>query len=289
MKVYLVGALIALGIAALIPVTSAHALGLKVAPLEYKSTLKENETQKGFIDVSNPSSQAVTVAVSVQAFRQIDDDGGLEFYDDKQVRAGIKPELPTLELGPREAIRLFFTADSNLLPEGDVFAALFFTTDPKQPRNGVGQLVRVGTLLSLVNKNPGPRKAEITSLSLPFVQLDDTVSGTYTVKNTGPKQSGFFPSVVVSSWPATQSKQVESSLVFGGRERENNFTHSLGYGIHKVSVGYGSSQKSQWVVTIAPWMLVTAALIIVVIGIEFLLLKKRRASARHTPTSTSGK
>jgi hypothetical protein len=227
----------------------------------------------------------------VQAFRQIDDNGGLEFYDDRQAAAGIKPDLATLELGPRQAIRLFFSADSKLLPEGDIYAAIFFTTDPKKPRNGVGQLVRVGTLLSLVNKNPSEHKAQITALSLPFVQMDDQVHGTYRVKNTGPKNSGFYPSVTVSSWPGDKPKQVESSLVFGGRERENDFMYDAGFGIHSVTVSYGDTKKSRWVLNFAPWMVVAFFMIILIIGIELMLLKKRRfkrsqsIGKNNTPTS----
>ena len=277
----IVGVMVAGMLSSFTPATSS-ALGLKVAPLEYKATLKENEKKQGFIDVSNPSSKPVLVGISVQAFKQIDDDGGLQFYDDELISAGIKPDLPSVELGPREAARVFFTIDSKALPEGDVFAAVFFTTDPKQPQNGVGQLVRVGTILSLVNKNPGSRKAEITAFSLPIVQLTSQVSGTYRVKNTGPEGSGFYPTVEVSSWPGGKKKQVESSLVFGGRERSNDFKYDLGYGIHRVEAVYGSSSKSQWIISVAPWMLVATMLVIAVIGIELLLLKRRRKS--HTPS-----
>lgn len=269
----------------------ASALGLKVAPLEYKSSLKEGERKQGVVDVSNPSTQAVKVAVSVQAFRQIDDNGGLQFYDDTQISAGIKPELQTLELGPREAIRLAFTIDGSVLPEGDIFAAIFFTTEPVQPRNGVGQLVRVGTLVSLVNKSPGQRSAKVSDLNLPFVQLDSTAKGTYHITNTGSTKSGFYPTVHVSSWPGGETQHIQSSLVFGGRERSNDFSYATGYGLHLVEVSFGGSKKSQWVVTVAPWMLVTVLLIVLLIGIELLLLKKRRKSRKKLPSkpaSTSG-
>lgn len=255
---------------------SVSALGLKIAPLEYKSMLADKERKRGFIDVSNPSGQPVSVIITVQAFRQIDNNGGLQFYEDKQIQSGITPELTTIEIGPREAVRIAFTIDGSQLPEGDVYAAIFFTTDPKQPRNGVGQLVRVGTIFSIVNKTPGERSATVTGLNLPFLQLSDTVGGTYKVKNTGKEGSGFYPGVNVSSWPGNAQTTVESSLVFGGRERSNDFSLRTGYGIYRVDVGFGDSKKSRWVVAIAPWMLIASLLVLVIIGIELLLLKKRR-------------
>lgn len=272
------------------PVNNASALGLKVAPLEYKATLKENGIQQGFVDVSNPSAQSVKVRASVQAFRQIDDNGGLQFYDDEQIAAGVKTDIETFDMGPREATRLYFTVDGKLLPEGDVYAAIFLTTDPTSSHNGVGQLVRVGTILSIVNKTPGERSAKITKINLPFFQLTDTAKGTYAVKNTGTREGGFYPVVTISAWPGGKTKQQDSSLVFGGRERSNDFSYQTGFGIHSVTVEYGDSSQSQWVVLIAPWMMILALFITLIIGIELLLLKRRRAAAKishktTTPTS----
>lgn len=255
---------------------SAQAISLKVAPLEYRASLKENERKQGVVDVSNPAPVAVTVAVSVQAFRQIDNDGGLQFYDDKQVATGVKPELSNFELGPREALRLYFTIDGRSLPAGDVYAGIFFTTAPRQAQNGVGQSVRVGTLLSLVNKAPGSRAADVTGLNLPLLQLGETVKGDYRVKNTGPDGSGFYPAVTVSSWPGDETKRIESSLVFGGRERSNDLALKTGYGIHRVAVAYGDSMKSRWVVMVAPWMVITGSLVVLIVVVELWLLKRRR-------------
>ena len=267
---------------AALPAHETSAIGLKVAPLEYKATLKEDEIQRGFIDVSNPSAQSVTTRITVQAFRQIDDDGGLQFYDNQQISAGVKPELQTLDLGPREAARVFFTIDGKALPVGDVYAAVFFSTDPKTPTNGIGQSVKVGTLLSLVNKNPGSRRAEITQINLSFLQLSGKVTGTYSVKNTGPEGTGFYPKVAISSWPNGKTQQTESSLVFGGRERSNDFKYDIGFGIHRVEVGYGDSKKSQWVIAVPSWLLVVLLLISLIVAIELLLLKKRCKSHKKS-------
>jgi hypothetical protein len=282
-KRLLLGCLALLGLLFVAPPTHAGAMGLKIAPLEYKATLKENERLRGFVDVSNPHAQPVSVQTTVQGFKQIDDDGGLQFFDDERLAAAIKPELSNFELGPREAVRIMFSIDGRALPEGDVFAALYFTTEPPRPSAGVGQSVRVGTILSLVNETPGARKAQVTGLDIPFIQLSETASGSYLIKNTGPAGTGFYPNVTLSSWPGGQAKEQESSLVFSGRERRNDLSLPLGYGIHRVEATFGDSKKGQWVLLIAPWMLVTGLLVAVVIGAELLLLKRRRKSNKKSP------
>lgn len=258
--------------------STASAIGLKVQPLQYKAAVKNGENLQGFIDVSNPSSVAVNVSVSVQGFRQINNDGGLEFYQDERLSAGIRPEQSSLELGSREAIRLYFTIAGKTLPQGDIHAALFFTTEPAQAQSGVGQSVRVGTLLSLVNETPGVRKATLTGFSAPLLQLDDTINGEYRIKNTGPKDTGFYPTVEVTAWPNGSARQVEGSLVFGGRERTNDVTYKTGYGIHRINVKYGQSSASRWVISVAPWMVVLGLFVLVIVAIELLLIKRRRKS-----------
>ena len=279
----LVGALLlAVSLAAsLLVADSVSALGLKVAPLEYKTDLQKGERKQGFIDISNPSHQAVKVRVSVQAFRQINNEGGLQFYDDKQIQLGIKPGLADFELGPREAIRMSFVLDGSNLPKGDVYAALFLTTDVKQPQNGVGQLVRVGTILSIVNDSKGERKAEITGVTLPFLQLGDNVQGSYKVRNTGSANTGFYPTATISGWPSTAAIQHQSSLVFGGRERSNNFTYQASVGFNFVQVGYGTTKQGQWVLVLPAWLLVVLLLIIVIIWVECMLYQKRRRHSKN--------
>lgn len=264
-------------------VPSSSAMALKVAPLEYKTDLKKGEKKSGFIDVSNPTSQAVNVTVSVQAFKQIDDNGGLQFYPEEQIAEGVTTDLKKLELGPREAVRMSFTIDGNKLPQGDVFGAIFFTTEPTQPKNGMGQQVRVGTLLSVVNTTPGYRSAAVVAASVALVQLSSNLQGSYVIKNTG-KSGGFYPEVVISSWPSGEKKTIKGSLVFAGRERQNDFNFDAGYGVHRIEIGYEDSKKTTWAIAVAPWMLVLFAMIVLVVAIEILLLHKRR---RSTPRSDS--
>ena len=99
------------------PVSAAS---LKVAPLEYRTTLKQGEKKKGFIDVSNPTKETVRVRTSAQAFRQIDDNGSLQFFDNEQVSAGVLLDLDEFELGPLEAVRMYFILDSTRCVRGDL-------------------------------------------------------------------------------------------------------------------------------------------------------------------------
>ncbi|HRJ06711.1 MAG TPA: hypothetical protein PK096_01875 [Candidatus Saccharibacteria bacterium] len=270
----------------------AAALSLKVAPLEYRTELSKGEKKKGFIDVSNPTGQTVVVRTSAEGFKQIDDNGSLTFFKSEQIQAGVKLDLKEFTLGPRQALRMYFILDGTKLPPGDVFGAIFFTTTPAKATTGVGQSVRLGTILSVVNGTPGERKADVTSLSVPFLQLDETISGTYSIKNTGDpaKASGFYPEVTVSSWPGGQPKKITGSLVFAGRERENSLRQQLGVGIHRIEVAYGDSKQASWVIAITPWMLVGLTLVLLIVSIELWLFKKRRkivnkaAQKKATPT-----
>ena len=258
---------------------SVHALGLKVAPLDYTVTLQKGEKQKGFIDLSNPTGTTLRVKSSVQAFRQTDDRGSLTFYDNEQVSAGVTPDLDEFELGPREAVRMYFLVDGTKLPKGDVFAAIFFTTVPTKQGAGVTELVRLGTLLSITNGTPGQREAEITDLDVPFIQFGDKLSGTYRVKNTADpeKSTGFYPTVVVSVEPFYQELVQRGRLVFAGRTRENSFELlSSRLGFYKLTAHFGESKKEQWVLAVNGSSLVVCGVIIAAIVAAFLARKKTR-------------
>ena len=258
---------------------SVHALGLKVAPLDYTVSLQKGEKQKGFIDLSNPTGTTLRVKSSVQAFRQTDDRGSLTFYDNEQVSAGIVPDLDEFELGPREAVRMYFLVDGTKLPKGDVFAAIFFTTVPTKQAAGVTELVRLGTLLSITNGTPGQRQAEVADLDVPFIQFGDKLTGSYRVRNTAdPEQStGFYPSVVISVEPFYQEMVQRGRLVFAGRTRENSFElPSSRLGFYKVSAQFGDSKKEQWVLAVNGTSLAVFVVFVAMLIAFFLTRKKTR-------------
>lgn len=247
-----------------------HALSLKMQPLIYQDNLAKGEKKKGFVDISNPTSTTVRLKTSIQAFRQTDDQGSLQFYDDKQVAAGIKPDLDEFELKSHEAIRMYFLIDGAKLPSGDVFGALFVSTEPE---NGVGATssVRLGTLFTLTNGTPSAHNAAITDLQVPFWQFGDTVQGSYRIKNVAKagESTGFFPTVTVAIKPFDQQVQQQGKLIFAGRERENTFQlTSSRIGFYKVSVAYGNSRQSRLVFMITGYwrLLVLSAVALVLLA-----------------------
>lgn len=255
------------------------AIGLKVAPLDYTVVLKKGEKQKGFIDLSNPTAVTLRVKTSVQAFRQTDDRGSLTFYDNELVSAGVKPDLDEFELGPREAVRMYFLVDGTKLPQGDIFAAIFFTTQPTKQGAGVTELIRLGTLLNVTNGTPGQRQAVIDDLEVPFIQFGSEVKGTYRVRNTGDpqKSTGFYPTVVLAIEPFYQELVQRGRLVFAGRARENSFEiPSSRLGFYKISASYGDSRKDQWVLVLDGVSLSIVGLVAAVGTVTFLGWKRTR-------------
>lgn len=270
--------------------STAGATGLKVAPLEYRTTLKKGETKKGFIDASNPTDQTVRIKTSAQAFRQVDDSGSLQFFDHEQIRTGIQLDLDEFELGPREAVRMYFQLDGSKLPSGDVFAAIFFTTEPTKPSVDVGQSIRLGTLFSIVNGTPGPREAEITNLTVPWLQLSDTISGSYSIKNTAdPNQAtGFYPTVQLQAAPLGEAKKQTGKLIFAGITRTNEFSLKVfPLGIYQVSAGYMGSKQSSWVVVASPVAMLVVAVIVILGIVAGRYAWKQRARSAFSSSKSS--
>lgn len=256
-----------------------HASGLKITPLQYRDTLKKGEQKKGSVDISNPTAQTLKVTTSVQAFRQIDDTGRLEFYNDEALTKGVKLDLQSFKLGPREALRMYFLLDGKKLPSGDVYGAIFFTFRQDGPKTGVQQAVRVGTLLSVVNGTPGPREATISALDMPFIQFGTGINGTYSIKNTADEKSntGFYPEVTTKLWPGDYSKKQPSSLLFAGRTRTNSLNFKeIGFGFHKIEVSYKDSSKSAWVFVAEPFTVVVIGVVLLAILVEGGLWLRRR-------------
>lgn len=258
-------------------VTPTYAVSLKLAPLEYRTTLRSGEKQKGYVDVSNPTTETLRVKTSAQAFRQVDDNGTLQFYEDEKFSSGVLLDLDEFDLGPHEAVRMYFILDGSKLPMGDVYGAIFFTTTPTKHTDGVGQAVRLGTLLSVVNGTPGQREAKVVSLNTSFIQIGDTVKGSYAIKNTGDpaKATGFYPVVRTSIWPFGEAKTSKGKLIFAGRTRENDFELKTPLvGFYKVSAAFGSSVQSKWIFVIKPVVVIT--LFVIVLAAWFVLSVRRK-------------
>lgn len=249
-----------------------------MAPLDYRTTLTSGEVKKGFVDISNPDNQTVRVRTSVQAFRQTNNDGVLEFYDSGQLKAGVKLDLDEFDLGPHEAVRMYFLLDGKKLPSGDVFGAIFATTEPQGSENGVGQTVRLGTLLSITNGTPSDRQATITKLSVPWLKLGDTINGSYDIKNTADKNkaTGFYPTVRISAAPLGGHIDQQGKLTFAGITRTNNFQLKIfPLGLFRVSASYQGQSVSHWVLVVSPGALVILFVILLVLFAAHRLYKRR--------------
>ena len=257
---------------------------LSVQPLQYREALQPGERKKAFIDVTNPASQSATVQFSVQGFKQVDNKGGLEFYDDERLQNGIQLDYQEVEIPAYRTLRLYFVVDGAKLPTGDVFAVIFATTRPEQ---GIAApSVRLGTLIMLTNGAPGARDAQIESLAVATVQTGESLRGEVRVKNTAPAKSasGFFPEIKLSVWPFGPTRTVAAPLVYAGNTRAVPFAMpSNQIGIFKVTASYGQSRKEAWVVLVTGvWRWVAVAIAatgaIVILGLAWL--RHRRPSRR---------
>jgi hypothetical protein len=279
------GVIVVLVVIALLHAPAAHAESLRMQPLEYRTVLKVGEKQKGFVDITNPSFNVVKVSMSVQAFRQIDDKGTLQFYDAPQIKDGIVPDLTGFDIGPGQTMRLYFIADGTKLPTGDIFAALFATIQQPEVNTGAMQTIRVGTLLSLVNGTPGPRIAEIIDVSVGFFQFDTKIVGTYSIKNTADpeKATGFYPQTLTAIHPFRTTNKNTSSLIYAGRTRTNSFSiNTARLGFYNVAVSYGDSEKSKWIFIASGMWRWVIILVFIVGGLTaFLIVRYRRQQRRR--------
>lgn len=248
--------------------TDTHAASLKIAPLKYETTLKTGETKKGYVDVSNPEYESVKVTLGVQAFRQIDDDGTLQYYSSAQVSDGIQLDLTSLTLKPRSAMRVYFLLNGNKLPSGDVFAAIFASTEPSG-RSGAEQSVRVGTLIMLSNGTPSSHSADISFLRASWLQVGAGLRATVGVHNTADERTytGFFPDVSVTAQPYSTTT-VQGPLVFAGRTRTVDYKNDGNYfGPVRVIANAGGQPRSAWVFAITGyWMWLFPSIVLAIVA-----------------------
>lgn len=237
-------------ICTLLVVSNATAMpSVTMAPLQYQSQLQKNEVKKGFVDIGNPGNETITMQLQVQAFRQTDDNGSLEFYTDPAYQKAIKLDIETIELKSKEGMRVYFLIDGTKLPKGDVFATIMASTVPKAT-TGAAQSARVGTLLIINNDGTGARQAEITQFSVPWLQVGSGIEAQLSVKNTvntKDKNTGFFPDVIVTTQPYG-SKTVQGPLLFAGRTRAINYSQPGDYfGPIYLKAKVLSSEQGKWI------------------------------------------
>lgn len=226
--------------------TAKAGQALKISPLRYDVVLASGEKKKGFVDVTNPSASPTRVSLSVEAFRQVNNNGDLQFYDDERVRAGILLDYADIVLGARETLHLAFIIDGTKLPSGDMFAAVFATAAPVQ--GAASQAVRVGSLLLIQNGTPSAHHALVESLNAPLLQTKDVLQADFVVKNTSKAEgtTGFSPRIDVTTWPFG-SDSVQGPLLFAGRSRAITYKKQGSFvGIVAITAAVGSSRHTTY-------------------------------------------
>lgn len=272
MKKYLFITMLIIGGMALVHGTSVSAAdNLQIRPLQYREVLDIGQQKKGVVDIANGSDEAVNVALKVQFFKQVSDDGTLQFYDNPDEAAAITLDVTDIELKAKESARIGFTADSSKLPQGDVFGVIFATTKHEGAPQTIVPSVQVGTLLLLQNGKPGPRAAAIADLNLDFFQFSSQVKGSVAVKNParGDQLTGFFPVMKVSVGPWGNETKFEGPLVYAGRTRTFDFSvPSNQFGIFKVTVSANNATQSRYVFLVTGvWrVIVPVAIVLAILG-----------------------
>ncbi|HWT39846.1 MAG TPA: hypothetical protein VN081_01040 [Dongiaceae bacterium] len=211
--------------------TPAAADSLSIAPTEYKASLATGESKKGFVDVVNPAATATEIKLHVQAFRQVDDQGSLQFYDDATIAKGVKLDLTDVTLGPHEGVRVYFLLDGTQLPAGDVFAAIFASTVSASNTVESVPSAQVGTLLLLENGPAPAHHAIISNLSANWLQIGTAISMKMNVTNTDLADGaalGFIPRITFEFKPYSQ-QTVDGPLLFARRTRVVDYSQKGSY------------------------------------------------------------
>jgi hypothetical protein len=208
---------------------------LQVAPLSYHGTLSPGVIESGFVDIANPSDETIDITSNVQGFRQTNTKGDLAFYTDPVLSAAITVGLTNFQLGPRQAVRDVFNIDPTKLPQGGVYAAIFFRTVPTNAASSgnsyVLQSANVGTLLILTNGHASPYRGTITGLSAPFLQVGGGLDGSLGYKNTNQSltAAGFTPALTTTVYPWGRPAALKSGLILPGVTRDFSFSRPGSY------------------------------------------------------------
>lgn len=198
---------------------------IQVSPLKYQDTLAGATSKLGFVDVSNPTDSTISLHSEVEAFRQINLSGDLQFYKDDAITQGITVSATDFQVGPREADRIAFTINPQKMPKGGVYAVIFFSTVPTTSQNNgtiILQSAKAGTLLILDNGGPGKKQGHLSRYDIPLLQIGGGLVGNMQYSNTGPAPGSiaYNPTIGVrASWWGNPSF-VNGPLIFPGNTRE---------------------------------------------------------------------
>lgn len=233
-------------------VAPTHAIGLKLAPLLYNEKLSSGEKKKGFVDISNPNDKDVAFTSEVSAFRQINKNGDLAFYDAPEYLSGIKFDYDKFTLGPRESLRMYFLLDASKLPKGGIYATLFFRTSElnmNPDRTSIQPSSRVGTLLIIDNGGGGVKNSQIEKVNASFFQFGSSVKASADITNVKSNKSlAYFPKIQSKVQPFGLAKEQKGLLVFPGNTRTTPLDIPETYfGLVRLKITSGNSTTYKWV------------------------------------------
>lgn len=222
MRRLILGMLIALAMAA-IPHGAQAAAALKIAPLQYRANIPVDQIQSGVVDVSNPSDGQVEVIAEVQAFRQVDQQGNLQFYDDEALKKAVAIDISNFKLGPREAARISFRLDPRQVGRSGIYGALLFRTAAIDTRGNISTIqssARVGTLL-IIQAGEGTQRGQITAARTPLVQFGNALRTNLDYRNvtSDAKAVAFNPSLKIKGGFWGGAQRSDAGLVMPGTTR----------------------------------------------------------------------
>jgi hypothetical protein len=269
----------------LVPVPAHAALPeLRIAPLEYRQHLDLGRLKTGVIDASNPTGSSMHVQVQVQAFRQLNDRGELQYYDDGRITSAITPAASGFDIGPREAVRTKFTIDPNKLGDGGAYAVIFLRTSDDQTAPGqISTSARVGTLLVLDVGSGGTHTGRLNLDGLPALHLGgSSLPLGYSYANTGhgSKALAFAPQITASTtW--SPPRKLTGPFVFPGRTRHQSANLPLANQLGPVQIRLtdgsgGSPATSRWVFVVTGiWIWLLPIIVILLISLILVALRKK--------------
>lgn len=259
--------------------TPSYAMSLRIQPASVTSSLSSNERKKGFVDIVNPTGNPVIVSLSVQAFRQVDSAGMLEFYDDSAVTKGLLLDYDKVELLGHEALRLYYVADGTKLPKHDVLAAIFATVSPKSEQSA-SAAVRVGTIVVL-QRDSVKRQLQIQDLEAPMIQLGDGIEARFALKNTAAPINAFYPDISVTTWPYGD-ENVTGPLVAAGNQRQIEYIKKGSYvGPLKLTIRSHGASKTLWVVAATGYWRWVLPAILFVGAVVLYIFRRHKRTANH--------
>lgn len=265
--------------------STASAKSVSIAPLEYQAKLDDGENKKGFIDVMNNNAGPVTLQFGVKGFRQTDDQGHLEFYDNPSYSKGIKLDLNNIALDPGEGARVYFLLSGKDLPKGDIFAAIIASPVVNKKSKVLSiPSASVGTLLMLENGTGSDHHAAITALETNWLQTGTSIESRIIVHNTDSKDDktlGFMPELNIGIQPYI-SEKVTSPLIFTGFSRVVSYQKEGSFfGPLRLRVMTGDSVQSRWIFAITGyWRWLAPLLAVVLVGVVVSLRYQLRRYSR---------